>query len=502
MVLRMFLGPFLMSFAIILFILVLQFMALYINEIFGKGLDLVVLGKLFYYAAGRLLLSAMPVALLAGSLMTFGSMGEHYELASLKSSGIGLFKTMRSIVVFSVLLVFASIYISFDILPRANLKFFSLLYDVQRKKPDVAIRPGYFYSDIDGYVIRISDKNPGTGALYDVLIYNHTENRGAVDIIQADSAFMQMQNDVMAMLLYHGSRHEEYRAQAGKPDSYPYGRTYFDSLYYRFRLEGFDLNRTDESSFKHQIVMSMHQLGQAIDSLQDQDVKYYQKSINQLARYHKIDSLFLNRNRDTLPLTDSYGSFALDPDSSLLTCFPAEDQISIVSKTLVNARAAKSYVEYMIKKKEDQARVESSYLYEFYLRYSMPVNGLLFILIGCSMGAIIRKGGIGPPALVGIVFFMVFYILTTYGKKFAREGALDPWLGAWLSVIVIAPVALVLTYQAATDSSVLDGTAWGRGLLAIRERILAHKKAALILLIAGIALRFVLKFLLAYLQAR
>ena len=451
-----------MSFFIILFILVLQFMALYVNEIFGKGLDLVVLGKLFYYAAGRLLLSAMPVALLAGSLMAFGSMGEHYELAAIKSCGIGLFKTMRAVFAFTVLLMLGSIYVSFDIIPKANLKFFSLLYDVQRKKPDVAIKPGYFYSDIDGYTIRISDKNIETGALYGVLIYNHTENRGAVDIIQADSAFMEMQNDVMVMLLYHGKRHEEYRAQAGKPESYPYGRTYFDSLYYRFRLEGFDLNRTDESSFKHQIVMPIKILRQSIDSLDQVAERSYLKSRDQLARYHKIDSLFVVGRRDTFPLEDSYVSFDLADDTTLLYCFDGADQISLISKGLVNARAAKSYLEYMIKKKEDHKRVVSSYLYEYYLRYAMPVNSLLFILIGASMGAIIRKGGIGPPALVGIVFFMVFYVLTTYGKKFAREGVLDPWLGAWLSVLVIAPIAILLTYQAAMDSSLLDRTAWGR----------------------------------------
>ncbi|MEL6652165.1 MAG: LptF/LptG family permease [Bacteroidota bacterium] len=464
MVLRMFLGPFLMSFMIILFILVMQFMALYMNEIFGKGLDPVVMGKLFVYAAGRLLLSALPVALLAGSLMTFGSMGEHYELAALKSCGIGLFKTVRSVFAFSIVLMLGAIWVSFDAIPQANLKFFSLLYDVQRKKPDVAIKPGYFYSDIDGYVIRISDKNPATGALYDVLIYNHTDNRGAVDVIKADSAYIQMQSDRMMMALYSGVRHEEYRSRSGKPESYPYGRTYFDSLYYRFTLDGFDLDRTDESSFKHQIVMPMERLSTSIDSLDELVESYNVKSVKQLSRYHKIDSLFLSRGRDTLEWSEPYLLFELDPDSSFLYCFDYSDEMSLVSKALVNARAAKSYIEFMIKKKKDHYQTERSYVYEFYLRYAQPVNCILFILIGASLGSIIRKGGIGPPALVSIVFFMIYYVLTTYGKKFAREGVIEPWVGAWLSVLVLTPIAVLLTYRAAMDSRLLDRTAWGRSL--------------------------------------
>ncbi len=462
MVLKMFLGPFLMSFMIILFILVMQFMALYMNEIFGKGLDPAVLGKLFLYAAGRLLLSAMPVALLAGSLMTFGSMGEHYELAALKSCGIGLFKTVRSVFAFAIVLMFGAIWISFDTIPKANLKFFSLLYDVQRKKPDVAIKPGYFYSDIDGYVIRISDKNTNTGALYDVLIYNHTDNRGAVDVIKADSAYIQMQENRMMMALYSGVRHEEYRSRSGEPESHPYGRTYFDSLYYRFTLDGFDLDRTDEKSFKHQIVMPMEKLRNSIDSLDILVESYNNKSVKQLARYHKIDSLFLTRGRDTLEWTEPYILFELDQDSAFLYCFDYDDQMSLVSKALVNARAAKSYIEFMIKKKKDHYQTERSYVYEFYLRFAQPVNCLLFILIGASLGSIIRKGGIGPPALVSIVFFMIYYVLTTYGKKFAKEGVMEPWMGAWLSVMLIAPIAVLLTYRAAMDSRLLDRTSWGR----------------------------------------
>ncbi|MEO1452134.1 MAG: LptF/LptG family permease, partial [Bacteroidota bacterium] len=195
LVLSSYIGPYLRSLTIILFLLVMQFMSLYMHEIFGKGLDPTILLKLFYYASGRLLLIAMPIGVLAGALITFGNLGEYYELASMKSCGISLFKIMRSVVVFIAIITGLSLWFSFDVIPKANLKFFSLLYDIQRKKADVAIKPGHFYRDIDGYVIRVSDKNLDTGTLYDVTIYNHQENRGNNDIFMADSARMKLRGN-------------------------------------------------------------------------------------------------------------------------------------------------------------------------------------------------------------------------------------------------------------------------------------------------------------------
>ncbi|MEZ4825066.1 MAG: LptF/LptG family permease [Bacteroidia bacterium] len=456
--LRSFIGPFVMSFAIILFILVIQFMSLYMNEIFGKGLGAEVLLKLFYYAGGRLAITAMPVAILAAALMTFGNMGENNELASMKSCGISLLKIMRACVVFGILLTGASLWFSLDTVPRANLKFFSLLYDVQRKKPNVAIQPGYFYSDIDGYVIRCSDKNNATGTLYDVLIYNHTDNRGNVDVIIADSAISGMDGNVMKMVLYKGSRHEEYKGKSGEPESYPLGRTYFDSLYYRFDLSGFDLDRTDESQFRHQITLPYRQLVSALDSLVRLDEAYEEKSFEQIARYNFVDTAFLEIWRDTTTKNPppAVESFTLEPGDELAYCFPASTPSDLYNRALVSMRGVKSYTEFMVKKKDDQDKVDRNYQYEFHLRYALPFNGLLFMLIGVALGAIIRKGGLGFPSLISIVLFMIFYILTTYGKKFAKEGVLDPWAGAWLSVIVFTPVAIYLTYQATTDSKLLD----------------------------------------------
>lgn len=459
LVFRSLLGPFIMSFAIILFILVIQFMSLYMAEIFGKGLGAEILFKLFFYAGGRLAITAMPVAVLSAALMTFGNMGENNELAAMKSCGISLIKIMRSAILFGVILTGLSLFVSLDKVPKANLKFFSLLYDVQRKKPDLAITPGHFYSDINGYVIRASDKNNNTGTLYDVLIYNHSENRGNVDVIYADSAVTGMDGNVLKMVLYKGGRHEEYKKEAGEPESYPHGRTYFDSLYYKFKLEGFDLDRTDESQFRHQITLPYNSLVSALDSLDEVKDGFVVKAFEQLGRYNFVDTNYIQYRVDSTKIREEVKveeALELGPEDDLLDCFPEYKKSDLISRAMVNIRAVKSYTEFMIKKDEDQQKVDRNYNYEYFLRYALPFNGLVFIFIGVALGAIIRKGGLGFPALISILLFMLFYVMTTYGKKFAKEGVLDPWVGAWLSVIVFTPVAIILTYQATTDSRILD----------------------------------------------
>ncbi|MEM7654785.1 MAG: LptF/LptG family permease [Bacteroidota bacterium] len=471
LVFRAFLGPFAVSLLVILFILVMQFMSLYMNEITNKGLPPEVFGKLFFYASGRLVLTALPVALMAGALMAFGNMGEHNELAAIKSCGISLLKIMRSVMWVSVLLTAFSLWVSFDIIPQANLKFFSLLYDVQRKKPDVAIKPGHFYSDIDGYVIRVSDKDNQSGTLYDIRIYNHTENRGNNDVVVADSARMTLQNGVLRMTLYQGIRYEDYRAENEKPNNKPHGRTYFDSLYYRFPLEGFDLSRTDESLFRHQITLTYDKLVDAIDSLDVVERNYVRKATKQLGRYNKVDSSFFYYTRDTLGTLSTLIAKKMEPEDNILLCYEMEYPEEAVGRAITNARAIKSYTEFMIKKQEDQQKAENRYNYEFHFRYALPFNCMVFILIGIAFGAIIRKGGLGPSALISLTLFMAFYILTTYGKKFAKEGVIAPWLGAWLSVIVFAPLALILIYQATMDAKLLSESFWA----SIRDRMYENR---------------------------
>ncbi len=485
------------------------------NDIAGKGIGLAVIGKLFFYASGHLLMTALPVAILAAALMTFGNMGEHNELAAIKSSGISLWKIGRPMIMLSVWVTLLSLWFSFDIVPRANLKFFSLLYDVGRKKAEISLKPGHFYSDIDGYVIRISDKNTESRTLYDVMIYNHSENKGAIDVIAADSARTRSSDTLsnfMKMVLYSGVRHEEYGVGGNRDKKYQYGRTYFDSLIYKFQLKGFELDRTDEGLFaRHQITLPKSKLQEALDSLDLKRQNSYKKFFTYLQPYTRIDTAFTDWAPDTTlnklnairsaemakrseEMTKTIDSafmrgtprkptgqdakrrtsyadknpieiddFPLQvPDSlgNILDSFPNTNRVELITKALSNLRAVKNYAEFMFKKQSEEARRKRRYSYEFHLRHASPFNCIVFMIIGISLGAIIRKGGLGMPALISVALLVAAYVLNAQGKKFSKEGVLDPIVGAWLPIIIFAPIAFFLLYKAVTDSSLMDTARW------------------------------------------
>lgn len=520
-----------MSFAIILFILVLQFLSMYIDEIAGKGISLSIIARLFMYASGKLSLLALPVAVLAAALMTYGSLGEHNELAALKSSGIGLWKIGRPMFVFSLFLTALSFWFSFQVVPMANLKFFSLLYDVGKKKAELTLKPGQFYRDIDGYVIRISDKNIERRTLYDVMIYNHTENRGAVDVISADSARTRIDDkdpSSLQMVLYDGVRHEDYKPDPGKVKSYNYGRTYFDSLLYKFKLKGFELDRTDEGLFaRHQVTLSQWKLAEALDSLDERRSGNLTKFRNYLRPYTRLDSTFLpnyippsppkkdttdkaeNTQADstnkivvtdgkipktglirspipspksakqnkaspaTSSKTSSHSPFldsipemkwAEGNDSTItaLDLFQSINRVEAVNKALSASRAVKNYVEFITRKRKEETKRISRYVYEYQFRISSPLNVIFFMLIGIALGAIIRKGGLGVPALLSTLLLVTAYVVNAQGKKFAKEGILDPVLSAWLPALIFGPLGLFLIYKAANESRLLDEAVWAK----------------------------------------
>ncbi len=458
LVLRIYLGPFIMAFAIILFLLVMQFMAIYMPDIAGKGLTLDILARLFYYAGARLLVMAMPVSLLAAGLMTFGSMGEHYELAAIKACGINLFRLSTPLIILSLLLTAASMYFCFYTIPLANLKFFSLLYDVQRKKAEVAIQPGYFYYDIDGYTIRVADKNKKTGMMYGFLLYNHSENRGNVDVISADSAKMMMEPGFqqLRLTLYHGSRYEDFRPEAGK-NNHGFGRTHFDSLYYRMTLSGFGLERTDEGLFaRHQITMIRDSLITAQEKVMRNIGKDEVSFANNLRAYNGLDTATLFK-KAVLTATDTLVyPVTLPPGCNLLDSLKGVNTVDVVNRAIGNIRSLRNNINFRLSEIEEDRKQLNGYQYELYSMYSLPFNCLLFMLIGISFGAIIRKGGLGLPSLISIAFFVLFYVLIMQGRKLSKDGVISPLVGAMLSLIILSPAAVVALYQATTDASIFD----------------------------------------------
>lgn len=447
-----------MSFAIVMFLLVMQFMAMYMADIAGKGLTFDILGRLFYYATAKMVLMALPVSLLAAGLMTMGSMGEHYELAAIKACGINLFRLSLPLIIFSVLLTLWGINFSFHYVPKANLKFFSLLYDVQRKKAEIAIQPGYSYYDIDGYMIRISDKNKKTGMMYDFILYNHTESRGNVDVIHADSAKMMLEPGYtqLRLVLYHGARYEDYRPENGK-NTYAFGRTYFDSLYYRMQLSGFGLDRTDEQLFaRHQITMVKDSLIASRKRKEKELAKDEQMFLQNIRPYSGVDSGMLFKELSPQEADTVLHRITLNKNETVLDKIDDQNTTDILRAAIGNVSSMRNSLTFRKSEIKEDKEQMFGYWFELYSMYALPCNCILFMLIGISFGAIIRKGGLGLPSLVSIAFFVIFYVLTIQGKKFGKDELISPLMAACLPIIVLTPVAIAALYQATTDASIFD----------------------------------------------
>lgn len=473
MLLRAWIGPYILSFSVLLFILVMQFIAIYKDDIFGKGLSGDVLVQLFFFAAVRTVLMAAPVAVLAASLMTFGSLGEYYELAAAKACGISVFRIAAPMFILSVIFTGLLFLFSAELVPKANLKFFTLLYDIQRKKADFAITPGYFYTDIDGYVIRAARKDATRGVLYDVVIYDYTSKNDRPAMILADSATSAQANGGRAikMTLFHGARHEDMQPESGQPNTFRYSRAYFDTVSYFLALKGFDLSQTDETLFKHHITSTLSRLHHDLDSLDAKHQKSYKTYASYLAPYVHADSTWAKRSRKMPRLdpndprvTDSLSRLLLQeyqrPDVSVLKTYPAPGRDKILNTALTGVRASKNYTEFMRKRAEDEAESLNRYICEYHKRFAMPFNAIFFMLIGVSLGAVIRKGGMGLPSLISIAMLVLLYIVDTQGKKLSKEGAMDPVLGAWLTAVVFAPLSVWVTWHAASDISLMDSNRW------------------------------------------
>lgn len=463
MVLRLFIGPFLASLSIILFLLVILFIANYRNEILGRDISGWIFFKLFFFAAGRMVITAMPIGIVTAALMTYGSLGEHHELAAIKASGVSLLKAMRFAIILGISLTVLSMWAAFEIFPQSNLKFFALLHDVKQKKPEMAIVPGYFYDGLDDYIIRVSGNDPDKGRLYDVMVYNHSERRGNVDLIIADSARARIlgHNQWLEMVLYSGTRNQEFKEEERK--KYPLGRMEFDSLQYRFKMEGFGLGNTDESQFKHQIILRRAGLITALDSLKDNYRNSSKKYIKQIARYTQIDSGFTSYQPDSLAATSLMADKYFLPGDNVLDCFRDDDKVNpseLLNRAVTDIRAVRSYISFMQRQQAGDSKLIRRYAYEFYSRHTLPINCIIFMVMGASLGAIVRRGGLGFPAIISVIFFVSYYVLVTQGRKLSQEDVISPLMGAAFPLFFFIPIAIIVSIQATLDAKVFSESFW------------------------------------------
>jgi lipopolysaccharide export system permease protein len=461
-IIKSFLGPFFMTFFICVFILLMQFLWKYIDDLVGKGLDWKIVSELLLYASFGLVPLAFPLAMLLASIMTFGNLGENYELVAMKASGISLFRIMRPLVVVTMILTMIAFYFSNNILPKTNLKFYSLLWSVKQQKPEMIIKDGIFSNDLDKYSIKVERKGKNNNMLYDVMIYNHTENNGNANVTIADSGKMEITQDkkFMTVTLFSGqSYNDEKENRYGRERRFPFRRESFNKEVINISMLGFEFSRTDEKLWKSTArMLNTSQLKAMGDStFHEYKIRLwrfvsslsYSSEINQQISWLSMpfDSLRVNPKLKPDTIVDIGKIF-----NSLSTFEKEELYQRAIGLVRTNSQLINQQMEDMYGRKKSL----NNYPMEWHRKFTLSIACLIFFFIGAPLGAIIRKGGLGMPVVVSILLFIAYYILMITGEKFAREDAWSMIGGMWFSSFVFLPLGIWLTYKAATDSGVMS----------------------------------------------
>lgn len=447
-----------MTFFIAMVVLIMQFLWKYIDDLVGKGLEMSIIIELICYLSASVVPLALPIAVLLTSIMVFGSLGEHYELVAFKSAGISLLRIMRPLLITALLLSAGALWFSNYILPKANLKFSTLLYSVTKKRPAVNIKPGVFYDGIPGYIIRVGSKDEGGLVIHDVIIHNHTENRGNVNILTADKGEMYTTSDdkYMVLRLYNGTQYEEPKPAAEKRAHNELMRTQFEQYELFMDLSTLDFKEANEDMFKNnQRVMPIQKLLATADSLQtinDQRAKGRQRDLQNYFNFMP-DTLGKRQLQPELPFYTKNDS-AVELVNTL--DIPASSKQNINDRARNIAQNARFAVQNSEKEIIANTKRIVRYLIEVHSKIALSFACLVLFLVGAPLGAIIRKGGLGMPMVIAIFFFILFHVLFTIGKKFAEELALSPFQGMWLATFVLLPLGIFLTYQAMHESAMLS----------------------------------------------
>jgi len=481
-IINSFIGPLILTFFIVLFILIMQFLWKYIDDLVGKGLDLTTLSELLFYFSISFIPMALPLAILLASLMTFGNLGENLELTALKSAGISLQRIMTPLILLVILISIGAFFFSNNVLPRANLKSRSLLWDIQQQRPELNIKAGTFYNGIEGFSIYISKKDPKTNLLKKVLIYDHTEKKGNIAVTYADSGYMRMAtgDSTLILTLFNGSSYtevpEDNKRMRRNLKTYPYRRESFDEQTIILELTGFGLSRTDENLFKNNYsMMNIDQLSFFRDSLSDVlDDRKDMFSNTMLNSHYYVQSRRVVSRQSPTERADSSVTRVFDPHTILYELNPRE-QGEALDQALTKARMAKRFVSTTGRSLIAQTKRIRRYQIEWHRKLTLSFACFIFFFIGAPLGAIIRKGGLGMPVVVSVLFFVIYYVITLIGEKFVREDVLSPFTGMWISSMILLPLGIFLTYKATVDSAIMNIDTY----LKLAKRVLLFGKRTL-----------------------
>jgi len=462
-IIKSFIGPFFVTLIISLFVLLMQFLWVYLDDLVGKGLDLEIIGEFIVYTLALLMTNALPLAILLASIMTFGDLGESNELLAMKAAGISLYRIISPVIVLSICLSIGAFFFSNRVIPEAYRKLYALMKSIQELKPEIVVKEGVFSNEIDGFSIKVGKKSRNGDMLYDILIYDHRDHKGDVNVTVADSGTMKITKDKKYMILnlYSGQSYTELKTDDHRKTTYPSRTDKFSNWTIRTELQDMELARQDEGMFKNQykalnnkqLLLIEDSVSREIDKVREQ----YSLGLNYFGPVSTgLNQIILHDpTKITTPVLKHYYEI-----ESLVATLDHPNKIDVIESALNTARNNMRSIQVA----EDGIRLSlrnyNRFDIEWHKKYTFSLACLIFLLIGAPLGAIIRKGGLGMPLVVSVVLFIFYWIMSTTGEKIARDSVSGVWHGVWFSSLVFLPAGLYLTYKAANDSIVFNAGAY------------------------------------------
>jgi lipopolysaccharide export system permease protein len=467
LILKAFIGPFLAALTISTFVLTMQFFWLYIDDLVGKGLDIFTILELVGLVSVSTFTTALPLALLFSSIMTFGNLGESFELIAIKAAGIPLTRLMRPLSIFTIFLAGVAFLFSNNIIPVTQMKLTNLKYEIIVAKPAIDLKEGIFYDKIDGYVIKLGKKESNDSIMHNIAIFE--KKFGLQDnLIMAESGVMRVSPNkkFLEFVMYNGWRYQERGARSSTNTEFT--RLYFKEYKKVFDLKSFQMNKSSDVLYDPKM-LSVRQLSTAMDSLQNKDSFFIKKTSSEIGSYLKF-MLFKDSNqlfaakKKVAPLKNFN---ALIPDSLL-------GSIALTSgyqfSSILNNLTTISDIY------RDNKKASSLHGIEWHRKFTLSFACFVLFLIGAPLGSIIRKGGLGTPLVLAIIFFVLFFLLNNFGEKLAKSGQWDVFSGMWMSSAILIPIGLFLTYKAMRDSQLFNQEFYYRLLQPIKVTLQKYFK--------------------------
>lgn len=476
LVLKSYLGPMILTFFIVMFIFIMNFLWRYIDELLGKGLDALIILELLGYVVIISMPMGIPLALLLAAIMTMGNLGENYELLAMKSSGMSLVQIIKPLIFIIGFIAIGSFFLINDWVPYAQKKFYSTITDIGQQKQTLEFQDGLFFNGIDRMSVRVESQDPTTKLLRGILIYDNRDYSGNMAVTVADSGYIRISDNKRFLVvdLYNGERYEQTRNSQWYNSS-SLTHQIFDMQNVTIPMSGFDLQRGDDNRFSSPTTKNIGELQRSLDSLEIIVNTATTRSYEPLLK----DQIFPKDN-SVLPQPDSMTIDKSNYRDGYIVDSLAQLDMREKNRVLSTARMSAKNSRNMFQYDESTAKSALSMLYrsqvEWHRKISLPFSIVIFFFIGAPIGAIIRKGGLGTPIIIAIVFFVIYYVISLSGEKFAKEGNWIALYGMWLSTFILAPTAMFLTYKATRDSSLLDTDLYMEKLKWFKDRVIMKIK--------------------------